>query len=210
MKEGRVKELKLIIKADVQGSVEALAQSLEQTSSEMIKIRVIHGAVGGINESDIMLAAASDAIVLGFHVKSDEGAQALAEREGVDVRFYNIIYEALEDVRKAMEGLLEPTIKEVVEGRTEVRQVFRSSKVGAIGGAIVKKGKLARNHSIRVIRNNIVVHTGKLASLKRFKDDVREVQEGYDCGVVVEGFAELKEGDFLESYRLEKVAGKLV
>ncbi|MBI4395330.1 MAG: translation initiation factor IF-2 [Candidatus Omnitrophica bacterium] len=210
MKEGRVKELKLIVKADVQGSVEALTQSLEQTSSETIKIRVIHGAVGGINESDIMLAAASDAIVIGFHVKSDEGAQVLGEREGVDVRFYNIIYEAIEDVRKAMEGLLEPTMKEVVEGRTEIRQVFQSSKIGAIGGGVVKKGKLARNHSIRVIRNNIVVHAGKLASLKRFKDDVREVQEGYDCGVVVEGFGELKEGDILESYRIEKVAGKLV
>ncbi len=210
MKEGRVKELKLIIKADVQGSIEAITQSLEQISSENIKIRVIHGGVGGINESDIMLAAASDAIVIGFHVKSDERAQALMEYEGVDVRFYNIIYEALEDIRKAMEGLLEPTMKEVVEGRTEVRQVFQSSRVGAIGGAIVKKGKLARNHQIRVIRNNIIVHAGKLASLKRFKDDVREVQEGYDCGVVLEGFGELKEGDILESYRIEKVATKLV
>ena len=210
MKEGRVKELKLIIKADVQGSVEALAQSLEQVSSDMIKIRVIHGGVGGINESDIMLAAASDAIVLGFHVKSDDRALALIEHEGVDVRYYNIIYEVLEDVRKAMEGLLEPTMREVVEGRTEVRQVFQSSKIGTIGGAIVKKGKLARNHQVRVIRNNIVVHAGKLASLKRFKDDVREVQEGYDCGVVVEGFGQLQEGDILESYRIEKVAAKLV
>ncbi|OGW86367.1 MAG: hypothetical protein A3A81_07810 [Omnitrophica bacterium RIFCSPLOWO2_01_FULL_45_10b] len=210
MKEGRVKELKLIAKADVQGSVEVLTQSLEQVSSEMIKIRVIHGGVGGINESDIMLAAASDAIVLGFHVKADDRAQSLMEREGVDVRFYNIIYEALDDVRKAMEGLLEPAMKEVVEGRTEVRQIFQSSKIGMIGGAIVRKGKLTRNHQIRVIRNNIVVHTGKLASLKRFKDDVREVQEGYDCGVVVEGFGQLQEGDILESYRIEKVAVKLV
>ena len=210
MKEGRVKELNLIIKADVQGSVEALGQSLEQISSEKIKIRVIHGGVGGINESDVMLAAASDAIVIGFHVKSDEQAQTLMEREGVDVRFYSIIYEALEDVRKAMEGLLEPTMKEVVEGRTEIRQIFQSSRIGAIGGAIVRKGKLARNCHIRVIRNNIVVHTGKLSSLKRFKDDVREVQEGYDCGVVVEGFAGLQEGDLLESFRIEKVAAKLV
>ncbi|MBI4367919.1 MAG: translation initiation factor IF-2 [Candidatus Omnitrophica bacterium] len=210
MKEGRVKELKLIIKADVQGSVEVLTQSMEQAVSEQIKVRVIHGGVGGINESDIMLAAASDAIVIGFHVKSDERAQALVEKEGVDARFYNIIYEAVEDVRKAMEGLLEPTMKEVVEGRTEVQQIFQSSRVGAIGGAIVRKGKLARNHHIRVIRNNIVVHTGKLSSLKRFKDDVREVQEGYDCGVVVEGFGKLQEGDILESYRVEKVAGKLV
>ncbi|MBI4358735.1 MAG: translation initiation factor IF-2 [Candidatus Omnitrophica bacterium] len=210
MKEGRVKELKLIIKADVQGSVEALAQSLEQVTSEKIKIRVIHGGVGGINESDIMLAVASDAIVIGFHVKADDRAQLLSEREGVDVRFYSIIYEALEDVRKAMEGLLEPTMKEVVEGRTEIVRIFQSSRIGTIGGAVVRKGKLARNHHIRVIRNNIVVHTGKLSSLKRFKEDTREVQEGYDCGVVVEGFGQLQQGDILESYRIEKIAAKLV
>ena len=210
MKEGRVKELKLIIKADVQGSIEAITQSLEQVTSESIKIRVLHGAVGGINESDIMLAAASDAIVIGFHVKSDDRAEVLREREGVDVRFYNIIYELIEDVKKAMEGLLEPTMKEVIEGRTEIRQTFQSSKIGTIGGAIVKKGKLARSHQIRILRNNIVVFQGKLSSLKRFKDDVREVQEGYDCGVVVEGFAQLKEGDIVESYRIEKIATKLV
>ena len=210
MKEGRVKELKLIVKADVQGSIEALTQSLDQLPSGQIKIRVIHGGVGGINESDIMLAIASDAIVIGFHVKPDDRAQILSEREGVDIRYYNIIYEVLEDIRKAMEGLLEPAMKQVVEGRTEVRQIFQSSKIGAIGGAIVRKGKLARNHHIRVIRNNIIVHEGKLSSLKRFKDDVREVQEGYDCGVVVEGFSNLQEGDILESYRIEKVAAKLV
>lgn len=210
MKEGRIKDLNLIIKADVQGSIEAITQSLEQVHAEKIKIRVIHGAVGGINESDIMLAVASEAIVIGFHVKTDERADVLREREGVDVRFYNIIYELIEDVKKAMEGLLEPTMKEVVEGKTEVRQIFNSSRVGAIGGAIVRKGKLSRNHQIRVLRNNIVVHQGKLSSLKRFKDDVREVQEGYDCGIVVEGFSQLKEGDILESYRIEKIAGKLV
>ena len=210
MKEGRVKELKLIIKADVQGSIEALTQSLEQVTSEKIKIRVIHGGVGGINESDIMLAVASDAIVIGFHVKADDRAQLLREREGVDMRFYSIIYEALDDVRKAMEGLLEPTIKEVVEGRTEIVQIFQSSRGGTIGGAVVRKGKLARNHHVRVIRNNIVVHTEKLSSLKRFKEDTREVQEGYDCGVVVEGFGQLQQGDILESYRIEKVAAKLV
>ena len=210
MKEGRIKELNLIIKADVQGSIEAITQSLEQVHAEKIKIRVIHGAVGGINESDIMLAVASEAIVIGFHVKSDERADILKEREGVDVRFYSIIYELIEDVKKAMEGLLEPTMKEVVEGKTEVRQIFQSSRVGSIGGAIVRKGKLTRNHHIRVLRNNIIVHQGKLSSLKRFKDDVREVQEGYDCGIVVEGFSQLKEGDILESYRIEKIAGKLV
>ena len=210
MKEGRVKELNLIIKADVQGSIEAITQSLEQVHAEKIKIRVIHGAVGGINESDIMLAIASAAIVIGFYVKTDERADILKDHEGVDVRFYSIIYELIEDVKKAMEGLLEPTMKEVVEGKTEVRQIFQSSRVGSIGGAIVRKGKLTRNHHIRVLRNNIIVHQGKLSSLKRFKDDVREVLEGYDCGIVVEGFSTLREGDILESYRIEKIAGKLV
>lgn len=210
MKEGRVKELNLIIKADVQGSIEAITQSLDQVSADKIQIRVIHGAVGGINESDIMLAVASEAIVVGFHVKPDERAEQLKEREGVDVRFYSIIYELIDDVKKAMEGMLEPTMKEVVEGKTEVRQIFQSSRVGSIGGAIVRKGKLTRNHQIRVLRNNIIVHQGKLSSLKRFKDDVREVQEGYDCGIVVEGFSQLQEGDILESYRIEKIAGKLV
>ena len=209
VQEGRVKELKLIVKADVQGSVEALTQSLEQVTSEKIQVRVIHGGVGGINESDIMLAAASDAIVLGFHVKPDDRAAALAEKEGVDIRFYQIIYEAIEDVRKAMEGLLEPTLKEVVEGRTEIRQIFESSRIGKIGGAWVQKGKIARNHQVRVLRNNIIVFDGKLNSLKRFKEDVREVQEGYDCGIVVSGFDTLQVGDIVESYRVEKVATKL-
>ena len=210
VKEGRIKELALIIKADVQGSVEALTQSLGQISSQKIQLRVIHGGVGGISESDIMLAVASDAIVIGFHVKPDERAQMLVEREGVDVRFYNLIYAAIEDIQKAMEGLLEPTSREVSEGRCEIRQIFHSSKAGAIGGGIVKKGRLIRNYPIRVLRDNIVIHQGKLASLKRFKDDVREVAEGYDCGLVVEGFDRLQEGDVIESYRIEKVAAKLV
>jgi translation initiation factor IF-2 len=210
VQEGKVKELKLIIKADVQGSIEALSRSLEQVVSEKIKVRILHGAVGGINESDIMLAAASDAVVIGFHVKMDERAGTLAEKEGVDVRIYRIIYEAVDDVKKAMEGLLEPTVKEIIEGRTEIRKVFESSKVGAIGGAFVLKGKIVRSQPVRVVRNNIIVHEGRLASLKRFQDDVREVAEGYDCGVVVEGFGHLKEGDIVESFRIEKTAGKLV
>ncbi len=209
VKEGRVKELRLIVKADVQGSVEALSKSLQQTENDQIKVRILHAGVGGINESDIMLAAASDAVVIGFHVKTDERAAQISEKEGVDVRLYGIIYEAIDDVRKAMEGLLAPTFKEVVEGRTLIRQVFSSSKIGTIGGAYVQKGKLLRNHKIRVIRDNIVVHEGKLSSLKRFKDDVREVAEGYDCGVVVEGFDRLQAGDVIESFRVERVAGKL-
>jgi translation initiation factor IF-2 len=207
--KGNFKELKMIIKADAQGSVEALTQSLEKLSPEKCGIRVIHNGTGGINESDIMLAAASDAIVLGFHVKADPNAQALAEKEGVDVRFYNIIYEAVEDVRKAMEGLLEPTYKEVIEGKVQLRKIFTSSKVGTIGGGMVLKGKVVRNNRVRVIRNQIVVFEGKLSSLKRFKDDVRDVSQGYECGLAVEGFEDLRENDVIEAYRLEKVASKL-
>jgi len=209
VQEGRVKELKLIIKADVQGSAGALTQSLEQLANDQISLRVIHSGVGGINESDIMLAAASNAIALGFHVKPNEKAVALIEKENVDVRLYNIIYEAIEDVRKAMEGLLEPTSKEISEGRVEIQKTFESSRFGTIGGGIVRKGKIARNHLIRVIRENIVVFDGKLSSLKRFKDDAREVQEGYECGIVVQGYDGLQEGDLVEGYRIEKVAAKL-
>ena len=209
LSEGSFKELKIILKADVQGSIEALTQSLEKISSEKCRLQVIHGIVGGINESDVMLAAASDAIIIGFHVKADPKAQVLAEKEGVDIHFYSIIYEAVEKIRKAMEGILEPDLKEVVEGKTKVRQIFKSSRVGNIGGAIVMKGRIARQHHVRLVRDNVVIFDGKLSSLKRFKDDVKEVAEGYECGVALEGFNDLREGDLLESYRIDKFAAKL-
>ncbi len=209
MSKGNFKELKLILKADVQGSEEALASSLERLSNDQCRVRVIHGGVGGINESDIMLAAASDAIIIGFHVKADPKAEEIAEKEGVDLRFYNIIYEVVEDVRKALEGLLEPTYKEVSEGRIQIRKVFKISRYGNVGGGSVIKGKVMRSNRVRVLRDNIVVFEGKLSSLKRFKDDVREVAQGYECGVTVEGFDDLREGDILESFRVEKVVTKL-
>ncbi|MDP3919300.1 MAG: translation initiation factor IF-2 [Candidatus Omnitrophota bacterium] len=207
--EGNFKELKLVIKADVQGSVEALTQSLEKVSSERCRVRVIHGGTGGINESDIMLAAASDAIIIGFHVKADSQAERLGQNEGVDIHYYHIIYEAVENVRLAMEGLLDPTLSEVTEGRIEIRRIFTSSKVGTIGGGIVIKGKVTRTHPVRVLRDNVVVHEGRLGALRRFKDDVREVAEGYECGVSFPKFDDLKEGDVVESYRIEKTATKL-
>ena len=207
--EGNFKELKIILKADVQGSIEALTQSLDKISSEKCRLHVIHGIVGGINESDVMLAAASDAIIIGFHVKADPKAQILAEKEGVDIHFYSIIYDAVEKIRKAMEGILEPDLKEVVEGKTKVRQIFKSSRVGNIGGAIVLKGRIARQHHVRLVRDNVVIFDGRLSSLKRFKDDVKEVAEGYECGVALEGFNDLREGDTLESYRIDKTAAKL-
>jgi len=207
--EGNFKELKIILKADVQGSIEALTQSLEKISSDKCRLQVIHGIVGGVNESDVMLAAASDAIIIGFHVKADPKAQVLAEKEGVDIHFYSIIYEAVEKIRKAMEGILEPDLKEVVEGKTKIRQIFKSSRVGNIGGAIVMKGRIARQHRVRLVRDNVVIFDGKLSSLKRFKDDVKDVAEGYECGVALEGFSDLREGDVLESYRIDKFAAKL-
>ena len=204
IKEGAVKELKLIIKADVQGSVEALAQSLGRLSNDLVRLHVIHGGVGSPNESDVMLGAASDAVIIGFHVKAESRAIQLGEEEGVDIRFYNIIYEAVDDVRKAMEGLLEPTFEEVLDGRAEVRKVFRSSKTGTVGGSFVLKGKITRASKVRLLRSQKVIFEGKLSSLKRFKDDVREVAEGYEFGFVLEGTSDLQEGDLLEAYRLEK------
>lgn len=209
LSEGVFKELKLIVKADVQGSVEALTQSLERLTTEKCRLHVIHGAVGGINESDVMLAAASDAIIIGFHVKADPKAENIAEKEGVDIHFYNIIYNAVEQIRKAMEGILEPELHEVNEGKAQLRQIFRSSKVGVIGGAIVLKGRITRQHHARLVRNNVVLFDGKLSSLKRFKDDVKEVAEGYECGISLAGFDDLREGDIIEAYRIDKVAAKL-
>jgi translation initiation factor IF-2 len=209
LSEGNFKELKIILKADVQGSIEALTQSLDKISSEKCRLHVIHGIVGGINESDVMLAAASDAIIIGFHVKADPKAQVLAEKEGVDIHFYSIIYDAVEQIRKAMEGILEPDLKEVVEGKTRVRQIFKSSRIGNIGGAVVLKGRISRQHHVRLVRDNVVIFDGRLSSLKRFKDDVKEVAEGYECGVALEGFNDLREGDMLESYRIDKTAAKL-
>lgn len=207
--EGNFRELKLIIKADVQGSSEALKSSLEKLTNDQCHVRVIHGGVGGINESDVMLAAASDAVIIGFHVKADQKAEQLSQKEGVDIRFYNIIYEAVENITKAMEGLLAPTLEEVIEGNIELRKIFKSSKVGNIGGGMVTKGRVVRNNPVRVIRDNIIVFEGKLAALKRFKDDVREVAEGYECGISLNGFDDIREGDIIESYRVDKTATKL-
>ncbi|MBU3760052.1 MAG: translation initiation factor IF-2, partial [Candidatus Omnitrophica bacterium] len=197
------------IKADVQGSSEALKSSLEKLTNDQCHVRVIHGGVGGINESDVMLAAASDAVIIGFHVKADQKAEQLSQKEGVDIRFYNIIYEAVENITKAMEGLLAPTLEEVIEGNIELRKIFKSSKVGNIGGGMVTKGRVVRNNPVRVIRDNIIVFEGKLAALKRFKDDVREVAEGYECGISLNGFDDIREGDIIESYRVDKTATKL-
>ena len=200
IKAGDVKELRVVLKADVQGSVEALTEALTRMSTNEVKLRVIHGSVGGITESDILLAAASNAIVIGFNVRPESKGAALAAKEGVDVRLYTIIYEAVADVRAAMEGMLEPLFREQVHGRVEVRQIFNIAGVGTIAGCHVNDGKIARGHLVRLLRDQVVVHEGKLASLKRFKDDVREVAAGYECGLSLEGFQDIKQGDVIESY----------
>jgi len=210
IKEGEIKELNVIIKADVQGSVEAMRDAFEGIKHPEVKVRVIHAGVGGINESDVMLASASNAIVIGFNIRPDPKASALAEREGVDIRLYSVIYEAIEDIKKALEGLLEPAITEKVLGRAEVRQTFSISKVGTVAGCYVLDGVVSRASSgIRVIRDNVVVYDSKIASLKRFKEDVREVQAGYECGILIENFNDIKVGDILEVYQKEEVAARL-
>lgn len=206
---GEVKELNLIIKADVQGSVEALRDSLIKLSTEAIKLKVIHSAVGGVTESDVMLARASNAIIIGFHVKPESKAAELAESQGVDVRLYDVIYDAVSDVRKAMEGLLEPTLQEVILGRVEVRQLFQVSKVGLVAGCFVTEGKIVRTALARVKRGGSVIFEGALGSLKRFKDDVKEVLAGLECGLSLSNFNDVQEGDVIESYLMEKVPTKL-
>jgi translation initiation factor IF-2 len=210
IQEGTVKELNIVLKADVQGSAGAIVDALEKLSTPAVKLKVIHSSVGAVNETDVMLAAASNAIIIGFNIRPDAKATDIAQREGVDVRMYNIIYNIIDDIKAAMEGLLEPTLKEKVLGHAEVRQTFHVSKVGTIAGCSVTDGVMTRqNDGVRVLRDNVVVYTGKLHSLKRFKDDVREVQAGYECGLGIENFNDIKVGDVIEAFVVEKIATKL-
>jgi translation initiation factor IF-2 len=208
IREGKVKELAIIVKADVQGSVEAIRSSLEKLSTDDVRVRVIHGAVGAITETDITLATASNAIVIGFNVRPDNNAVVIAEKEKVDIKTYRIIYDAIEDIKSAMIGMLEPEYKEVVLGRAEVRQTYKISNVGTIAGSYVLDGKLVRNSEVRVIRDGIVILEGKLSSLKRFKDDVKEVNAGYECGLSLEKFNDIKEGDIVEAFTMEAIQRK--
>ncbi|MDP2830852.1 MAG: translation initiation factor IF-2, partial [Candidatus Omnitrophota bacterium] len=206
---GKIKELNLIIKADVQGSLEAIKDTLEKLNVSEIKINIIHLGAGNINTSDVILAVASDALLLGFNVSADEPAKELISKEGIDVKIYNIIYELANDIKAAVEGMLDPKLKKVFLGRAEVRKMFKLSRSGIIAGCFVTKGKINRNCMITLMRNGAVAFEGKLASLKRFKDDVREVGEGFECGIAVSGFDQLVEGDIIEAYDIEKIARKL-
>ncbi|MCD5405510.1 MAG: translation initiation factor IF-2 [Desulfotomaculum sp.] len=205
IQEGKVKELPIIVKADVQGSVEALTQALVGLSNDEVKINVVHGGVGAITETDIMLASASNAIVLGFNVRPNVNAKKAAKTEKVDLRLYRVIYEAIDDIKKAMSGLLEPEYQEVVIGRVEVRKTFKASKIGTIAGSYVVDGKVTRDAKVRVIRDGIVIHEGEIDTLKRFKDDVKEVVQGYECGITIKNFNDIKEGDEMEIYAEEAV-----
>ncbi len=209
MQDADIKELNLIIKGDVQGSIEALAQSLLRLATNEVKVSVIHSAVGAISETDVMLASASQAIIIGFNVRPDVKARKYAEDEGIDVRLYRVIYEAIEDVKKAMAGLLDPEYREKYLGRAEVRATFKVPNVGMIAGSYVIDGKIQRNASMRVLRDGVIVYEGRLASLKRFKDDVREVVENYECGIGIQDFNDIKEGDIIEAYTLEEIPREL-
>ncbi len=205
IKSGEAKELNLIVKGDVDGSVEAMCDVLEKMEVEDVSIRVIHKGVGAVSASDILLASASKAIVIGFHIGSDLKAKELAAREQVDVRRYNVIYEAVSDMESALKGLLEPEYKEEILGSAEIREIFHVSKVGVIAGSIVKSGKIKRNAKVRVIRNGEPIHDGKISSLKRFKNDVSDVQSGFECGIGIEDFNELQMKDILEVYKLIEI-----
>ena len=205
MAEGEVKDLNIIIKADVQGSVEAVKQSLEKLSNEKVHVKTIHSGVGGVTENDVMLAGIDHAIIIGFNVRPDAKARAAAERDGIDIRYYRIIYQAIEDVEKAMKGLLSPEFKENLLGHAQVRNVFRITGVGVIAGGYVTDGKIQRNAQVRLLRDNVVVFEGKLSSLQRFKDAVREVSEGYECGVGLENYSDIKEGDVIECFLMEQI-----
>ena len=208
--DGEAKELAVLLKADVQGSVGALGEALQKISTDAVKLKIIHSGVGGINESDVLLAAASKALIIGFHVRPDSKAANVAEREGVEIRLYTIIYNVLDDIRSAAEGLLAPTVKERVLGHAEVRQLFSVPKIGTIAGCYVNDGMIARtNTKVRVVRDQVTVYEGKIGSLRRFKDDAKEVQQGYECGIGIENFNDMKLGDVLEAYVVEEEAAKL-
>ncbi|QUH31862.1 translation initiation factor IF-2 [Vallitalea guaymasensis] len=202
---GNMKELNIVVKADVQGSVEAVKQSLVKLSNEEVMIKVIHGGVGAINESDVMLASASNAIIIGFNVRPEASAKTVAESEQIDIRLYRVIYNAIEDIEAAMKGMLDPEYREKVIGHAEVRQTFKVSSVGTIAGSYVQDGKFTRNAKVRLVRDGIVIYEGELESLKRFKDDVKEVNSGYECGIMLSKFNDLKEGDIVEAYIMEEI-----
>ncbi|MDO9586013.1 MAG: translation initiation factor IF-2, partial [Syntrophales bacterium] len=208
IKEG-VKDFNVIVKGDVQGSIEALTEALNKLSTADVKLRIIHASTGAITETDVMLASASNAIIVGFNVRPDSRVTDVAEHEGVEIKLYDIIYNVISDMKAAMEGLLEPVYRQVTQGRAEVRQLFKIPKMGTIAGSYVMDGKIARNSQLKLVRDGVVVYDGKIFSLKRVKDDVREVAAGFECGIGIDGYNDLRAGDIIESYINEEVERKL-
>ena len=209
IKEGETKELKIVLKADVQGSLEAITDSLNNLSNEEIKVNIIHSAAGAVSETDVMLASASDAIVIGFSVRAPQKVQETAEAEKVDLRFYDVIYQLVAEVKDAMEGMLEPIYKEHFMGSAEVLKTFSISRVGTVAGCMVNEGRVEMGAKIRVLRDNVVINDSKIASLRRYKDEVKEVKAGQDCGIIIENFGDVKIGDILETYTVEEIKAVL-
>jgi translation initiation factor IF-2 len=209
MTAGAVKTVPIIIKADVQGSQEALAQSLLKLSTEEVKVQMVYAGVGGISESDVNLAIAAKGVIIGFNVRADSGARKLAEGNGIDIRYYNIIYDAVDELKAAMSGMLAPEKREEVIGSAEIRTVFVASKIGTVAGCMVTSGMVTRSAHFRLLRQNVVIYTGELESLKRLKDDVREVKEGFECGIKLKNYNDIKEGDQLEFFEVKEIARTL-
>jgi translation initiation factor IF-2 len=206
LREGEVKDLNLIVKADVGGSAEVLADTLQKLSNDKVRVRVLRTGVGAVTEYDVLLASASNAIIIGFNVRPDRTAATTAEKEKVDIRLHTIIYELLDEVKRAMTGMLEPVFKEVYKGRASVRETFHISKVGTVAGCMVVDGSITRDSQVRLLRDNVVVHTGRIAALKRFKNDASEVKSGFECGISLENFNDIKLGDVIEAFVTERVA----
>ncbi len=209
IQEGKIKDLPIILKADVAGSVEVLSQSLKALTGEKVKISLLHSGVGAININDVLLASASGAIIVGFNVRPEKKAAEEAEKVGVDIRLHTVIYNVTDEIKKAMEGLLDPTLKEVTRGRAEVRNTFKVPKFGVVAGCYVTEGTIPRSSQLRLLRDNRVIYEGKVGSLRRFKDDVSEVKQGFECGIGLDRYQDVKVGDIIEAYQIEKVAGVL-
>jgi len=209
MGEGEAKQLAVVIKGDVQGSIEAVIGSLDKLATDEVKVGILHSGVGGINESDVALAGASNGMVVGFNVRANAQARELAKRDGVDSRYYSIIYDLIDDLKALLSGMLAPELRETMLGTAEVRQVFSITKVGNVAGCMIKDGIVKRGARVRLLRDDVVIHTGKLSTLKRFKDEVREVKEGYECGMGFENYNDVKEGDLIECYEIEEIERSL-
>lgn len=203
---GAAKELAVVVKADVHGSVEAIQSALDKLSTDEVKVRVLHAAVGAINESDVTLAQASNAVIIGFNVRANPQARDLAKRDNVEIRYYSIIYNVIDDVKQALSGMLSPTLREKILGYAQIREVFNITKVGKIAGCMVTEGMVRRGGKVRLLRDNVVIHEGALSQLKRFKDDVREVKEGFECGMALESYQDLQAGDAIECFEIEEIA----